>query len=109
MAIIGRHGLPLAVYTHAANHHEGTLVQLSFDFYMIEQPKPGNLIGDSVYNSDMQDEEVREDVIEKITPHRKNLAKVKTQYVGRLRRCNRRRLLERFFVWIQWQRRLLVR
>ena len=48
MAIIGRHGLPLAVYTHAANHHEGTLVQLSFDFYMIEA-KPENLIGDHAY------------------------------------------------------------
>jgi len=28
--------LPLAVTTHAANHHEVTLVQLTFDFYMIE-------------------------------------------------------------------------
>ena len=36
MAIVDRHGLPLAVSTHAANHHEVTLVQLSFDFYMIE-------------------------------------------------------------------------
>ena len=35
MAIVDRHGLPLAVSTHAANHHEVTLVQLSFDFYMI--------------------------------------------------------------------------
>ena len=36
MAIVDRHGLPLAVTTHAANHHEVTLVQLTFDFYMIE-------------------------------------------------------------------------
>jgi hypothetical protein len=35
MAIVDRHG-PLAVSTHAANHHEVTLVQLSSDFYMIE-------------------------------------------------------------------------
>jgi transposase len=34
MGIVDRHGLPLAVSTHAANHHEVTLVQLSFDFYM---------------------------------------------------------------------------
>jgi len=45
MAIVDRHGLPLAVMTHAANHHEVTLVQLTFDFYMIEA-KPENLIGD---------------------------------------------------------------
>jgi hypothetical protein len=36
MAIVDRHGLPLSVSTHAANHHEVPLVQLSFDFYMIE-------------------------------------------------------------------------
>jgi hypothetical protein len=35
MAIVDRHGLPLAVSTHAANHHEVRLVQLCFDFYMI--------------------------------------------------------------------------
>jgi len=45
MAIVDRHGLPLAATTHAANHHEVTLVQLTFDCYMIEA-KPENLIGD---------------------------------------------------------------
>src|SRR5438270_10194494 len=34
MAIVDRHGLPLSVSTHAANHHEVRLVQLCFDFYM---------------------------------------------------------------------------
>src|SRR3569832_2087167 len=48
MAIVDRHGLPLAVSTLAANHHEVTLVQLSFEFYMIEA-KPENLIGDRVF------------------------------------------------------------
>jgi hypothetical protein len=43
MAIVYRHDLPLAVSTRAANHHEVTLVQLSFEFYMIEA-KPRNLI-----------------------------------------------------------------
>jgi transposase len=42
MAIVDRHGLPLSVSTHAANHHEVRLVQLCFDFYMIEA-KPENL------------------------------------------------------------------
>jgi hypothetical protein len=43
MAIIERHGLPPTAKTHAANHHEVTLVRLSFDFWMIEA-KPKNLI-----------------------------------------------------------------
>ncbi|HKY34064.1 MAG TPA: response regulator [Candidatus Polarisedimenticolia bacterium] len=41
MGIVDRNGLPLAVSTHAANHHEVTLVQLTFEFYMIEA-KPEN-------------------------------------------------------------------
>jgi hypothetical protein len=51
VAIVDRHGLPLAVSTHAANHHEITLVQLSFDFDLIEA-KPAHLIGDRAYDSD---------------------------------------------------------
>ena len=108
MAIVDRHGLPLAVSTHAANHHEVTLVQLSFDFYMIEA-KPENLIGDRAYDSDKLDEELRQDGIEMIAPHRRNRVKPRTQDGRRLRRYRRRWLVERFFAWIQWQRRLLVR
>ena len=43
MAIVDRHGLPLSVSTHAANHHEVRLVQRCFDFYMIEA-KPEELL-----------------------------------------------------------------
>ena len=71
MAIVDRHGLPLSVSTHAANHHEVRLVQLCFDFYMIEA-KPENLIGDRAYDSDPLDEELRRDGIEMIAPHRSN-------------------------------------
>src|SRR6266536_1592048 len=65
MAIVDRHGLPLSVSTHAANHHEVRLVQLCFDFYMIEA-KPENLIGDRAYDSDPLDAELRKDGIEMI-------------------------------------------
>ncbi len=51
MAIVDRYGLPLAATTHAANHHEVTLAQLTFDIYMIEA-RPANLIGDKAYDSD---------------------------------------------------------
>lgn len=108
MAIVDRHGLPLAVSTHAANHHEVTLVQLSFDFYMIEA-KPENLIGDKAYDSDKLDAELREDGIEMISPHKSNRKKKKTQDGRRLRRYERRWIVERFFAWLQWQRRLLTR
>ena len=108
MVIVDRHGLPLAVSTHAANHHEVTLVQLSFDFYMIEA-KPDNLIGDRAYDSDPLDAQLREQGIEMIAPHKSNRRKSKTQDGRRLRRYERRWIVERFFAWLQWQRRLLVR
>jgi IS5 family transposase len=74
MAIVDRHGLPLSVSTQAANHHEVRLVQLCFDFYMIEA-KPENLIGDRAYDSDPLDAELRKDGIEMIAPHRGNRSK----------------------------------
>jgi len=67
MAIVDRHGLPLSVSTHAANHHEVTLVQLSFEFYMIEA-KPENLIGDRAYDSHPLDEKLHKDGINMIAP-----------------------------------------
>ena len=94
MAIVDRHGLPLSVSTHAANHHEVRLVQLCFDFYMIEA-KPENLIGDRAYDSDPLDEELRNDGIEMIAPHRSNRSKPPTQDRRRLSRYTRRWLVER--------------
>jgi len=82
-------------------------VQLSFDFYMIEA-KPQNLIGDKAYDSDGLDESLKKQGIELIAPHRSNRT-LKTQDGRRLRRYQRRWLVERYFAWLQWKRRLLVR
>ena len=92
---------------HAANHHEVTLVQLSFDFYMIEA-KPEHLIGDKAYDSDALDGVMKQQGTEMIAPHRANRT-LKTQDGRRLRRYARRWLVERYFAWLQWKRRLLVR
>ena len=83
MAIVDRHGLPLSVSTHAANHHEVRLVQLCFDFYMIEA-KPDNLIGDHAYDSDPLDEQLRNDGIEMIAPHHSNRSKRQRKIGGGL-------------------------
>jgi transposase len=108
MGIVDRNGLPLAVSTHAANFHEVTLVQLSFDFYMIEA-KPEKLIGDKAYDSDPLDAELKAEGVEMIAPHRAGRKKRKTQDGRKLRRYERRWLVERFFAWLQWQRRLVTR
>jgi transposase len=99
MAIVDRHSLPLSVSTHAANHHEVRLVQLCLDFYMIEA-KPETL---------PRDDGLRKDGIEMVAPHRSNRRKCATQDGRRLRRYARRWMVERFFAWIQWRRRILVR
>jgi transposase len=62
------------------------------------------LVGDRAYDSDPLDEELRNDGIEMIAPHRSNRSKPPTQDRRRLRW-----LVERFFAWIQWRRRILVR
>ena len=54
---------------------KSALVQLCFDFYMIEA-KPENLIGDRAYDSDPLDE--GNDGIEMIAPHRSNRSKPPT-------------------------------
>ena len=107
LAIVDRHGLPLSVSTHAANHHEVTVVQLSFGFYMLEA-KPEHLIGDRAYDSDGLDENLKQDGVHLIAPHR-STRKLKTQDGRHLRRSQRRWLVERFFAWLPWKRRLLIR
>ena len=108
MGLVDRHGLPLAVSTHAANHHEMTLVQLTFDFYMIEA-RPENLIGDKAYDSEELDKQLQAEGVNLIAPHKCNRRKLATQDGRMLRRYQRRWLVERFFAWLQWKRRLLVR
>ena len=46
--------------------------------------------------------------VEMIAPHRSNRT-LKTQDGRALRRYQRRWLVERYFAWLQWKRRLLVR
>lgn len=55
------------------------------------------------------DAQLREDGVELIPPHKSNRKKQKTQDGRQLRWYERRWIVERFFGWIQWQRRLLVR
>lgn len=106
--IVDCYGLPLAVSMHATNHHEITLVQLSFEFYVLEA-EPENRIGDCAYDSDKLDGELHQEGIEMISPHRRTRMKPETQDGQRLRRYERRWMVGRFFAWLQWQCRLRVR
>lgn len=108
MSIVDRNGLPLSVTVHEANRHETQLVQLCLDFRVVED-KPDDLVGDKAYDSDPLDEELREQGVEMNAPHRKNRTRPPTQDARRLRRYDRRWVVERFFAWIQWNRRVVTR
>jgi hypothetical protein len=95
MGIVDRNGLLLAVTTYAANHSEVTLIQLTFDFYMIEA-KPEKLVGDRAYNSDRLDNDLKNGGVEMIAPRRKNRVMHKTQKGQKLRRYKLRCIFERF-------------
>jgi len=66
------------------------------------------LIGYKAYDSHDLDDDLRKDGIDMIAPHRENRRKEETQDSRKLRRYERRWLVERFFSWIQWHRRLIV-
>jgi len=105
LAIVDRKGLPVS--THAGHRHEVTLVPLSFDFYIIEA-KPEKPIGDKAYESDAPYESLNEEGVEMIAPHRANRT-LRIQD-SRAVRCHQRRwLVEEYFAWLQWKRRLLAR
>lgn len=69
LAILDRQGLPLSVGMHAANHHEVTLVLLTFKSYLLEAT-PDYPMGDPACDSDRIDAASQDKGIEAIAPHR---------------------------------------
>jgi transposase len=108
MAVADRHGLPIAVYLESASPHEVTLVEATLASRFVAA-KPERLIGDRAYDSDPLDNNLREEGIEMIAPHRSNRAKPKTQDGRKLRRYKRRWKIERLNAWLQNSRRVATR
>ena len=65
-------------------------------------------MGDRAYDSDGLDGDLKQDGVNMIAPHR-STRNLKTQDGRHLRRYDRRWLVERFFAWLRWKRRLLIR
>jgi transposase len=109
MILVDARGLPVAVTTGSASPHESTLVQGLFDF-MLTLEAPRRVIGDKAYDSDALDDELDDEGIEMIAPHRSNRKpENKTQDGRKLRRYARRWTVERTISWIQNFRRLCIR
>jgi transposase len=85
------------------------LVQHLFGF-MLPEDGPERVIGDKAYDSDQLDEDLAEDGIELIAPHRSNRRPEHATQDGRpLRRIKRRYRVERTIAWLQHFRRLCIR
>jgi transposase len=108
MAVADGAGLPVAVHTTSASPHEVTLVQETLSHVFVCE-RPERLIGDRAYDSDPLDQELKEQGIQMIAPHRRNRKKPRTQDGRQLRRYKRRWKVERLFAWLHNFRRLIVR
>ena len=109
MVLVDARGLPVAVTTGSASPHESRLVQGLFDFMLTRDP-PERIIGDKAYDSDMLDDDLAQQGIEMIAPHRASrLPKNVTQDGRPLRRYTRRWTVERTIAWFQNFRRLSIR
>jgi transposase len=107
MVLVDARGLPVAVDTAPANHHETKLVQRLFSF-MLPRETPSRVVGDKAYDSDQLDAALAAEGIEMIAPHRGNRRKL-TQDGRSLRRAARRWTVERTIGWLQNFRRLCIR
>lgn len=108
MAITDAGGVILSLTVQSASPHEVKLVEKVLEERFIEA-LPQRLIGDKAYDSDLLDEELKQQGIEMIAPHRSNRKKKKTQDGRKLRRYKRRWKVERFFAWLFNYRRCVVR
>jgi transposase len=109
MILVDARGLPVAVETMSASPHESTLVQQLFEF-MLTDNLPERVIGDKAYDSDRLGDELADEGIELIAPHRMNRRPETATQDGRpLRRYVRRWKVERTISWIQNFRRLCIR
>lgn len=109
MVLVDARGLPVAVTTGSARPHESKLVQGLFEF-MLTSETPERIIGDKAYDSDALDEDLDDEGIELIAPHRCNREPENATQDGRpLRRYRRRWTVERTISWFQNFRRLCIR
>lgn len=109
MVLVDARGLPVAVHTASAAPHESRLVQRLFDF-MLTAETPQRVIGDKAYDSDKLADELADQGMELIAPHRSNRKPDNKTQDGRpLRRAKRRWTVERTIAWFQHFRRLCIR
>ncbi len=107
MAVADSNGLPIAVGIASGQRNEAKLVHETLGQRFV-RGRLLRLIGDTAYDSNRLDDELRRRGIDMIAPHHPTHT-TKTQDGRKLRRYRRRWLIERFWSWLMRWRRLVTR
>src|SRR5450755_2626860 len=108
MAIGDAHGLPIAIHTETAAPAEVNLVEATLSKLLVPE-KPMRIIADKAYDSDPLREQLLEEEILLVVPHRRGRTKPSFNDGRWLRRYRKRWKIERLFAWLHNFRRLVVR
>ena len=108
MAIGDAHGLPIAIHTETAAPGEVKLVEATLSKLLVPE-KPLRIIADKAYDSDPLREQLLEEEILLVAPHRRGRTKPSFNDGRWLRRYRKRWKIERLFAWLHNFRRLVVR
>jgi transposase len=108
MAIGDAHGLPIAVHTEAASPAEVKLVSATLQERLVSE-LPWRLIADRAYDSDPLREQLLEEQVVLVAPHRRGRTRPSFNDGRTLRRYRKRWKIERLFAWLHNFRRLVVR
>jgi transposase len=108
---VERHGVPVGVLTDAANVGEPDLGGRVLEQMPpeVEVPDGVPVVADRGFDSDALRDELAEQGFELLAPHRKNRARPSRNDGRKMRRYQRRYVVERTFGWLHSYRRLLVR
>jgi len=108
MAVVDRHGLPIAVRIASASPHETKLVEPTLEQRFLPET-PECMIGDRAYDSEKLDQRLLEHyATAMIAPHNVGRVNPPTPDGRPLRRYRRRWKVERFFAWLHNFRRVVT-
>ena len=102
-------GVPLGVAVAAAHVSETSLVQPALDDVPISIPEGTKIVADSGYDSDPLRDELADQGLELVSPHRRNRVRPSRNDGRVLRRYRRRYVVERTCAWLHCFRRLANR
>lgn len=111
VAVVDRRGTPIGVVTAPANLHEATLARQALASVAVGVFVPWGVpvLADLAYDSDPLRDELAEDGYVLLAPHRRNRTKASRNDGRRMRRYQRRFVVERTFGWLHSYRRVMVR